>query len=583
MEFEMRPEELKGLILKGKDFQTEEELQEYLAQQIEDGEQAEAVIDLFHRQHLDEFEEALDSTALSKSDSEEEAEEDIAETLLAAGEEGARTSSDMVNAYMREMGTHALLTREEEVALAKAIEEGLKLSTEALGHCPAIVTELLHWASEAETGEVRLTDWLVGFIDSEAEAIATTDAEASQSPGLCLEQADERLKRIRTLATRLALTLAQEGLASHQAGLQRKALAQEFRTLRLVPARFKQLADWMQYWQGEIQAQEQTLEACCASSGKGSQKVFPQGFSGNAIHSLRAGQSMSNGDGDERQLQAEAMGAARTALAQIEAQAGLPLSELKAVHRHLISGQNQAQQAKAQMVKANLRLVISVAKKYRNRGLTFLDLIQEGNIGLMKAVDKFDYRRGYKFSTYAHWWIRQAITRAIDDQARTIRIPVHVMEKLSKLNRASYQIRQEKGREGRSEELAERLDLSEQQVRHMHEITKQPISLETPIGKEEDAQLGELIEDEQTQSPLESAVTAGLEANARRLLDTLTPREAQVVAMRFGIGMDTDHTLGEVAQEFELSRERIRQIEAQALNKLRRLDHSQALRSFLED
>ncbi|ADJ27975.1 RNA polymerase sigma factor RpoD [Nitrosococcus watsonii] len=578
MDFEVRQEELKRLILKGKaqGLLTEEELQEYIIQEVEDSDEAETMANLFHHQGLDEFDETLDSTLLLKHGAEEE----IAEAVPSLEGEGTGTVSDMVYAYMREMGSHALLTREEEITLAKAIETGLNQSTEALGGCPAAVAELLRWTDEVAAGKGRLKDWLTGFTEAEIEETGIRDEKESN-----LEETNKHISRVCALYSKLETTLTQEGIASPRARELRSKLAQEFRFLRLIPSRIKQLTQLVQTWISKAQTQEHIIRNCCIHQGGMSQEDSWQVLSSNTTHPQWLDNLLAHSGIDRQRLQAQAktIRAAQAVLLQVEAEAGLPLAELKVIHQRLVQSQFQAQRAKAQMVEANLRLVVSVAKKYRNRGLTFLDLIQEGNIGLMKAVDKFDYHRGYKFSTYAHWWIRQAITRAIDDQSRTIRIPVHVMEKLSKLNRASYQLRQEKGREGRPEELAERLDLSEQQIHRMHEIAKQPISLETPLGKDEDSQLGELMEDEQVPNPMEVAITAGLQTGAQRLLAALSPREAQVVAMRFGIGMDTDHTLGEVARQFDLSRERIRQIEAQALGKLRRLGHSKALRNFLED
>ena len=606
MDQETQRSQLKKLIIQGKEqgFLTYRDINDHLPEDVHDADQIEAVINMINDMGIEVYDHAPDpDTLLLKTeavapDDEEVVEE--AEQVLASAVEGefGRTT-DPVRMYMREMGTVELLTREGEIELAKRIEDGIRQSTEAVATCPATIVEVLRIMDMVEAEQVRLTDLVVDFIDPNApeaplpqlltpeSADVDDEAEglgAEEEIGPNREEALARFARIRRLHANMVKALEKKGFGSPEVAKIQGKLAAEFLQIKFGSKQINRLVEQVRSLVEQARAQEKVIMDICVGKARMPRKSFLKSFPGNETNSRWVKKAIKSGEGSVEIIErnVETIYAAQNKLIQLQNRVGLPISDLKEVNRRMSIGEAKARRAKKEMVEANLRLVISIAKKYTNRGLQFLDLIQEGNIGLMKAVDKFEYRRGYKFSTYATWWIRQAITRSIADQARTIRIPVHMIETINKLNRISRQMLQEMGREATPEELAERMEMPEDKIRKVLKIAKEPISMETPIGDDEDSHLGDFVEDANIMAPADAATTTGLKVATKEILETLTPREAKVLRMRFGIGMNTDHTLEEVGKQFDVTRERIRQIEAKALRKLRHPSRSEHLRSFLD-
>ena len=595
--------QLKTLIAKGKDqgYLTYAEVNDHLPDGIVDPEQIEDIISMIndmgirvHEVPPDADELLLTDNAVN-SDDDDAAEEAVSALAILDAEFGRTT--DPVRMYMREMGTIDLLTREGEIRIAKRIEQGLNQAMRALTGYPATISTLLDVYALHEEGGCKLTDIIAGFIDPtmteaavpQPKSAVTDDSdddeeEAEVDTGPDPEEARERFARLKRTAIRLRVAAKKSGYHDEAVQKIRDSQADQFLELKLTPKLTDRLVNNLRELVARIRSHERSIMQLAVREAKMPRSEFIEVFSANESDAewlekeLRRrttykGALKERSDEITRQI---------SKLAQIEEQTELTILDIKEINRKMSIGEAKARRAKKEMVEANLRLVISIAKKYTNRGLQFLDLIQEGNIGLMKAVDKFEYRRGYKFSTYATWWIRQAITRSIADQARTIRIPVHMIETINKLNRISRQILQEMGREPTPEELAERMEMPEDKVRKVLKIAKEPISMETPIGDDEDSHLGDFIEDVNLTAPVDSATFEGLRESTQNILASLTPREAKVLRMRFGIEMNTDHTLEEVGKQFDVTRERIRQIEAKALRKLRHPSRSEQLRSFLD-
>ncbi|MBP9956478.1 MAG: RNA polymerase sigma factor RpoD [Pseudomonas sp.] len=607
---------LKELIARGREqgYLTYAEVNDHLPEDISDPEQVEDIIRMINDMGINVFETAPDADALllAEADTDEAAAEEAAAALAAVESDIGRTT-DPVRMYMREMGTVELLTREGEIEIAKRIEEGLREVMAAISRFPGSVESILAEYQRIVSEGGRLSDVLSGYIDpddgslpAESEAVPPpvakapaaasdddeeedgeekTDTEEEGDGGPDPEEAARRFGAVAEQLEKARKILKKHGRGSAQGDAALDALAELFMPIKLVPKQFDALVVMVRDALDRVRAQERAIMQLCVRDARMPRADFLKLFPGNEadlgwIDGLTAGKAK----------YAEAIArlqddikACQQTLIDLQQELDLDIAEIKEINRRMSIGEAKARRAKKEMVEANLRLVISIAKKYTNRGLQFLDLIQEGNIGLMKAVDKFEYRRGYKFSTYATWWIRQAITRSIADQARTIRIPVHMIETINKLNRISRQMLQEMGREPTPEELGERMDMPEDKIRKVLKIAKEPISMETPIGDDEDSHLGDFIEDSTMQSPIDVATVESLKEATREVLGGLTAREAKVLRMRFGIDMNTDHTLEEVGKQFDVTRERIRQIEAKALRKLRHPTRSEHLRSFLDE
>ncbi len=605
--------QLKLLVTKGKEqgYLTYAEVNDHLPEDIVDSDQIEDIIQMINDMGIQVMEEAPDADDLllaeNSNNTDEDAEEAAAQVLSSVESEIGRTT-DPVRMYMREMGTVELLTREGEIDIAKRIEDGINQVQCSVAEYPEAITYLLEQYDRVEAEQARLSDLIIGFVDPNAEEDLTPTAtnigseltseestdnsdeeededEADDDNSIDPELAREKFGELRTQYEKARDTIKAKGRAHADSAAEIQQLSEVFKQFRLVPKQFDYLVNSMRVMMDRVRTQERIIMKLCVEQCKMPKKNFITLFTGNETSEtwFNAAIAMNKPWSEKLHDVSDDVHRSLQKLQQIEEETGLTIEQVKDINRRMSIGEAKARRAKKEMVEANLRLVISIAKKYTNRGLQFLDLIQEGNIGLMKAVDKFEYRRGYKFSTYATWWIRQAITRSIADQARTIRIPVHMIETINKLNRISRQMLQEMGREPTPEELAERMLMPEDKIRKVLKIAKEPISMETPIGDDEDSHLGDFIEDTTLELPLDSATSESLRNATHDVLAGLTAREAKVLRMRFGIDMNTDHTLEEVGKQFDVTRERIRQIEAKALRKLRHPSRSEVLRSFLDD
>ena len=614
LDAEARKMRLKSLIKLGKErgYLTYAEINDHLPDDVVDAESIEAIISTFSEMSIQVFDEApaaedllMSDTAAAATD-DEEVEAQAEQALSTVDSEFGRTT-DPVRMYMREMGTVELLTREGEIEIAKRIEEGLKHMVQAISACPTTIDDILETVAKVEADEMRIDELIDGLIDpnaveappqadlpEEEEEDEDEDDDADGDAGGAAVSASllqlkvdalERFATIRALHVKMQKALSSKGSQDKAYLKLQQQISDELMNIRFTSRTIERLCDSVRGMVEQIRGCERKIQQICVDRVKMPRPHFIQSFPGNEVNLDWADAEIAAAPKTYVAVltrNGPAIKEEQKKLLALQDRTGIPLKDLKDINKQMSTGEAKARRAKREMTEANLRLVISIAKKYTNRGLQFLDLIQEGNIGLMKAVDKFEYRRGYKFSTYATWWIRQAITRSIADQARTIRIPVHMIETINKMNRISRQILQETGAEPDPATLAKKMDMPEDKIRKIMKISKEPISMETPIGDDDDSHLGDFIEDQTTLAPADAAMYSSLRGVTKEILDTLTTREAKVLRMRFGIEMNTDHTLEEVGKQFDVTRERIRQIEAKALRKLRHPSRSDKLRSFVD-